>query len=50
MSDSTDVHRFKLVILGDTGVGKTSLAVRFVRNAFRKFETTTGGSLVDMMW
>jgi len=39
-----NVHRFKIVILGDTGVGKTSLAVRFVRDVFRKFETTTGGT------
>ena len=38
-----NIHRYKIVILGDTGVGKTSLAVRFVRDAFRKFETTTGG-------
>ena len=38
-----NVHRFKIVILGDTGVGKTSLAVRFVRDVFRKFENTTGG-------
>lgn len=41
-----NVHRCKLVILGDTGVGKTSIAVRFVRNAFRTFETTTGGTFL----
>jgi len=43
MSDD-NVYRFRLVILGDTGVGKTSLTVRFVRDAFRRFETTTGGT------
>eukprot|EP00531_Pseudo-nitzschia_arenysensis_P002601 CAMPEP_0116134268 /NCGR_PEP_ID=MMETSP0329-20121206/10554_1 /TAXON_ID=697910 /ORGANISM="Pseudo-nitzschia arenysensis, Strain B593" /LENGTH=295 /DNA_ID=CAMNT_0003628965 /DNA_START=222 /DNA_END=1109 /DNA_ORIENTATION=+ len=32
----------KLVVLGDTGVGKTSLIVRFVRDAFRRFEATAG--------
>jgi small GTP-binding protein len=44
--DNDNVHRCKLVILGDTGVGKTSIAVRFVRNTFRKFETTTGGTFL----
>eukprot|EP00535_Pseudo-nitzschia_heimii_P010738 CAMPEP_0197196228 /NCGR_PEP_ID=MMETSP1423-20130617/32241_1 /TAXON_ID=476441 /ORGANISM="Pseudo-nitzschia heimii, Strain UNC1101" /LENGTH=288 /DNA_ID=CAMNT_0042650007 /DNA_START=542 /DNA_END=1411 /DNA_ORIENTATION=- len=38
--------RCKVVILGDAGVGKTSLAVRFVRGAFRTFEATTGGTFL----
>jgi len=46
MCDDKNVNRFKLVILGDTGVGKTSLAVRFVRDIFRTFETTTGGTFL----
>jgi len=39
-----NIHRFKIVILGDSDVGKTSLTVRFVRDAFRIFEATTGGT------
>jgi len=46
MYDDDNLHRCKLVILGDTGVGKTSIAVRFVRNTFRTFETTTGGTFL----
>jgi GTPase SAR1 family protein len=43
MSNSR-VHHFKLVLLGDTAVGKSCLVVRFVRDEFFEFqEPTIGG-------
>ena len=41
---SSRVHHFKLVLLGDTAVGKSCLVVRFVRDEFFEFqEPTIGG-------
>lgn len=41
---SNRVHHFKLVLLGDTAVGKSCLVVRFVRDEFFEFqEPTIGG-------
>jgi GTPase SAR1 family protein len=46
MSNSR-VHHFKLVLLGDTAVGKSCLVVRFVRDEFFEFqEPTIGGKMV----
>ena len=42
------VHHFKLVLLGDTSVGKSCLVVRFVRDEFFEFqEPTIGGVLTS---
>lgn len=37
-------HSVKLVLLGDSGVGKTSLACRFVHNSFHPFREATIGA------
>lgn len=43
MSQGRTCH-FKLVLLGDTAVGKSCLVVRFVRDEFFEFqEPTIGG-------
>ena len=40
------IHHFKLVLLGETSVGKSSLVLRFVKNQFRDaLESTVGGKL-----
>jgi len=44
MSGSNRVHHFKLVLLGDTAVGKSCLVVRFVRDEFFEFQEPTIGA------
>jgi Ras-related protein Rab-5C len=41
------VHHFKLVLLGDTAVGKSCLVVRFVRDEFFEFQEPTIGGGYD---
>jgi small GTP-binding protein len=42
------VSEVKLVLLGDAGVGKTSLVRRFVSNHFREYsESTIGASFLS---
>lgn len=44
MSGNNRVHHFKLVLLGDTAVGKSCLVVRFVRDEFFEFQEPTIGA------
>lgn len=40
------IHHFKLVLLGEASVGKSSLVLRFVKDQFRDaLESTIGGEL-----
>jgi len=41
---SSRIHHFKLVLLGDTAVGKSCLVVRFVRDEFFEFQEPTIGA------
>jgi len=48
---SNRVCHFKLVLLGDTAVGKSCLVVRFVRDEFFEFqEPTIGGECRFVLW
>ena len=41
----TKVYQFKLVLLGDSAVGKSSLVLRFAKGQFFEFqESTIGGA------
>jgi Ras-related protein Rab-22 len=47
MTDSR-AREVKVVLLGDTGVGKSSLVLRFVTNNFKPFnESTIGASFMS---
>jgi GTPase SAR1 family protein len=48
MSNNRVCH-FKLVLLGDTAVGKSCLVVRFVRDEFFEFQEPTIGGKVAMV-
>ncbi|DBA04266.1 TPA: hypothetical protein N0F65_009501 [Lagenidium giganteum] len=50
MADSSKAREVKVVLLGDTGVGKSSLVLRFVTNNFRPYsESTIGASFMSKM-
>lgn len=41
------ISQFKLVLLGESAVGKSSLVLRFVKGQFHEFqESTIGGRLI----
>lgn len=43
MDTGGDDQNVKLVVLGDTGVGKSSLVLRFVNNIFKPYSESTIG-------
>ena len=45
--NSSRIHHFKLVLLGDTAVGKSCLVVRFVRDEFFEFQEPTIGGTIE---
>ena len=47
---ATRVCHFKLVLLGDTAVGKSCLVVRFVRDEFFEFQEPTIGGTALCRW
>jgi GTPase SAR1 family protein len=46
---SNRVCHFKLVLLGDSAVGKSCLVVRFVRDEFFEFQEPTIGGMKEMI-
>jgi GTPase SAR1 family protein len=38
-------HMFKLLLTGDSGVGKSSILLRFIEDEFKIEETSTIGSI-----
>ncbi|RLN47100.1 hypothetical protein BBJ29_008835 [Phytophthora kernoviae] len=49
-SGNSKAREVKVVLLGDTGVGKSSLVLRFVTNNFRPYsESTIGASFMSKM-
>ena len=49
--DGPDTYTFKLVLLGETAVGKSSLVMRFVKDQFHEFqESTIGGASPPPTW
>eukprot|EP01036_Dinobryon_divergens_P027419 gene27419-36191_t len=50
MNSDTKPREVKVVLLGDTGVGKSSLVLRFVTNNFKPYsESTIGASFMSKM-
>lgn len=49
--DPTRAREVKVVLLGDTGVGKSSLVLRFITNEFKPFqEPTIGASFMSKLF
>jgi GTPase SAR1 family protein len=48
MASATKTNQFKLVLLGDSAVGKSSLVLRFVRGQFFEYQESTIGGLLFM--
>ena len=45
MNDNTQIEAFKVVLLGESGVGKTSIISQFIESSFQEdLQTSTGGT------
>lgn len=43
------ICQFKLVLLGESAVGKSSLVLRFVKGQFHEFQESTIGGLFNIL-
>ena len=51
MNDNSQIEQFKVVLLGESGVGKTSIISQFTKSTFKDdFETSTGGSFSSKLF
>ena len=42
----TKIYQFKLVLLGESAVGKSSLVLRFVKGQFHEYQESTIGGYI----
>jgi Ras-related protein Rab-5C len=40
------VYQYKLVLLGESAVGKSSIVLRYVRNSFNEHQESTIGGII----
>ncbi|KAK2195684.1 bifunctional P-loop containing nucleoside triphosphate hydrolase/Small GTPase [Babesia duncani] len=45
--DAHPIYQFKLVVLGDTSVGKSCIVGRFVKNTFGEYQESTIGGVFN---
>lgn len=51
MLGTSKICQFKLVLLGETAVGKSSVVLRFVKGQFQEYqEATIGGIVCACVW
>lgn len=44
------ICQFKLVLLGESAVGKSSLVLRFVKGQFHEYQESTIGGECQLLW
>jgi GTPase SAR1 family protein len=48
-ASQTRMCQFKLVLLGESAVGKSSLVLRFVKGQFHEYQESTIGGILNLM-